>query len=136
MLSWVVPFALLNSVTASLVNANESAGPALSSRGVLLGSVCQRPIKANSAGKAVHAAIEGFTQNAHWQDIVFSMRRLPLWNDEGVKGILVSVLEALYMRCSRATFWGQTSRRGEREKLLEKERPGGEEKGGIQVFVR
>lgn len=42
-------------------------------KGVLLRSICQRPIKANSTGQAVLAAIEGFSQNAHWQNIVFSL---------------------------------------------------------------
>lgn len=47
-----------------------------------------------------------------------------MWNDEGVKGILVSVLEALYMRCSQATFFGGRHPDGEEERLSEKERPG------------
>lgn len=79
------------------------------------------------------AAIEGFSQNSHWQDIVFFAGRLPLWNDEGVNGILVSVLEALYMRCSGATFWGQTSRLGERETGAEREAGRGGEGGNTGV---
>lgn len=103
--AWVVPFTLLNSVTARSCECKKKAPDQFwAVKGVLLRSICQRPIKADSVGQAVHTAIEGFSQNAHWQDIVFSARRLPLRNDEGVKGILLSVLETLYMRCSRATF--------------------------------
>lgn len=110
--AWVAPFTLLNSVTASSYECkNKGLAQFWAVKGVLLRSVCQQPIKANSTGQAVHAA-EGFSQNAYWQDIEFSVRRLLLWNDEG---ILVSVLGELHMRCSRASFWGQTSRRGERE---------------------
>lgn len=112
--TWVAPFTLLNSVTASSCECkNKALAQFWAVKGVLLRSVCQQPIKANSTGQAVHSAIEGFSQNAHWQDIEFSVKRLLLWND---KGILVSALGKLHMRCSRASFLGQTSRWGERDR--------------------
>lgn len=121
--AWVAPFTLLNSVTASSSECkNKALAQFWAVKGVLLRSVCQQPIKANSTAQAVHSATEGFSQNAHRQDIEFSVRRLLLWND---KGILVSVSGKLHMRCSRASFWGQTSRWEERETEM-----------GIQVFLR
>lgn len=68
--TWVAPFTLLNSVTASSCEfKNKALAQFWAVKGVLLRSVCQQPIKANSTGQAVHSAIEGFSQNAHWQDI-------------------------------------------------------------------
>lgn len=79
--AWVVPFTFMNSVTAECKKKKVKRV-----KGVLLRSVCQRPIKADNIGQAVHAAIEQFSQNTHWQDIVCSARRLPLCNNERVLG--------------------------------------------------
>lgn len=56
----------------------------------------------------MHAAMEGLSENTPWPDI--TARRQSLWNDQS-EGDIRFVLELLYMRCSRAFFWGQTCRR-------------------------
>lgn len=125
--AWVVPFKSLSSVTASSYECKNKACVQFGAvKGGLLRSVCQRPINANSAGQAVLAACRAF-----WKCILacrmirFSIK-LPFWND---KGKLVSVLEELYLRWSKTSFWEQTTRWIGRGTVKEREVAKGEKEG-------
>lgn len=128
--AWVVPFTLLNSVTAECKKKKVKRVER-----VLLWSVCQGPFKADSIGQAVHAAIEGFSHNTHWQDIVCSARRLPLCNDEGINGNNSFFSGNIVYEVYKAYFCGGRRPDGHNKQLLEKEKCIGEHRGYRCVCV-
>lgn len=130
--AWVVPFTLLNSVTASSCECKKKAVVQFwAVKGLLLRPVCQRPIKANCTGQAVHATIEGFSQNAYWQYIEFSVRKDAVVKWRGDIGFCFG---RVVYEVFKGVLSGGRHPDGEKERLLEKERLGGEEKGGYRCL--
>lgn len=127
--AWVVPFTLLNSVTGNSCECKEKAVLQFwAVKLLLLRPVCQRPITANCTGQDVQAAIGGFSPNACWQDIRFSVGKAAIVKWRWYIGLRYGRL--LY-EVFKGFFLGPDRRR-----QTARERGAGRERErGIQVFA-